>query len=158
MEHASWRWIVAFAAGWLWAGAALASEDGCLNCHQYRGLARIRDDGKTIAQFYVDGSYYKQSMGPHARLKCTDCHNAADVESFPHQKVSAVDCSKACHLLSGGRVDVRFSHDRVKETLGKSVHGGDALKQANRIIGARFAKSSPRACCATMSRLSSKAG
>ncbi|MGE5611431.1 MAG: cytochrome b/b6 domain-containing protein [Bacillota bacterium] len=115
--------------------ARAADSEGCLNCHQYRGLARIADDGKTIQRFYVDPSYYSQGLGPHARLKCTDCHNRTEVEVFPHHKITAVDCGKTCHLASDSKLEARFSHQSVVDMLRSSVHGGDALGKSNKILG-----------------------
>jgi len=117
-------------------GRVLAVDsEGCLNCHQYRGLARVNEDGKTISRFYVDPSYDSQGLGPHARLKCTDCHNRAEVEVFPHHPISTVDCGKVCHIESGNKLEVRFSHQAVKQMVGGSVHGGDVLKKSNELLG-----------------------
>lgn len=127
-------------------GVARASDsEGCLNCHQFRGLARIGEDGKTISHFYVDPSYYNKGLGPHARLKCTDCHDRKQVEVFPHNKVSPVSCSQSCHLVSPGKVEITFSHDRVKQMIGTSVHGGEALSKANKLLGSPL-KEGQEAC------------
>ncbi len=114
-----------------WAGA----DDGCLNCHQYRGLAKIGDDGKTISHYYVDPNYFKLGLGPHARLRCTDCHVAGEVEVFPHQKTTPVDCTKACHLESPGKLERQFSHENVGRMLAGSIHGRDVLEDSNRLLG-----------------------
>src|SRR3954453_11084641 len=86
------------------AFARAADPEGCLTCHQYRGLARVKDDGKSISLSYVNPNYYSQALGPHARLRCTDCHVRTEVEVYPHQKLTAVDCAKTCHLDSPGKV------------------------------------------------------
>src|SRR4051812_15292511 len=87
------------AAAALWPVSARAGDsEGCLTCHQYRGLARVKEDGKSISLFYVNPNYYSQSLGPHARLKCTDCHVREQVEVYPHQPLTAVDCARTCHL------------------------------------------------------------
>ena len=117
------------------AAARAGDTEGCLNCHQYRGLARVREDGKTISYFYVDPNYYNQGLGPHTRLRCTDCHERGEVEVFPHQQITPVDCGKACHLEAPGQVEVRFSHERVKKMVEGSVHGGDVLKNSNELLG-----------------------
>lgn len=118
------------------ASVASAIDSGsCLNCHQYRGLARIKDDGTTIRHFYVDPAYYKRGLGPHARLQCTDCHEFSEVQPFPHKKVSPVSCSKECHLDEGGKVERVFSHGRVGDMLGKSIHGQKALDKSNELLG-----------------------
>ncbi|MDM7998680.1 MAG: hypothetical protein QUS33_01435, partial [Dehalococcoidia bacterium] len=73
--------LIGLAVSLLTATAAQAVDSGsCLNCHKYRGLARIADDGKTVSHFYVDPSYYKRGLGPHARLDCTDCHEFSEVK------------------------------------------------------------------------------
>jgi cytochrome b subunit of formate dehydrogenase/nitrate reductase cytochrome c-type subunit len=112
-----------------------ADTEGCLTCHQYRGLSRIGPDGKSISLFYVDPNYFALALGPHARLKCTDCHVKSDVEVFPHKPETPVDCTQVCHLEGPNQVEVRFSHDRVDTMLHKSVHGGDTLAQANDLLG-----------------------
>jgi formate dehydrogenase gamma subunit len=117
------------------SSAAAYDTEGCLNCHQYRGLARIDQDKKTIDLFYVDPNYYSMALGPHGRLKCTDCHVRSEVEVFPHQPQTPVDCRKVCHLTGPNQVEVRFSHDHVGDMLGQSVHGADKLAESNKILG-----------------------
>jgi len=117
------------------ATVSAVDSEGCLNCHQYRGLARIGEDGKTISRFYVDPSYYNQGLGSHARLKCTDCHTRAEVEVFPHHKISPVDCGKACHIEADNKLEVRFSHQPVKDMVNRSVHGGESLTRSNKLLG-----------------------
>jgi len=115
--------------------ARAADPEGCLTCHQYRGLTRINEDGKTVDLFYVNPNYYSLALGPHAHLKCTDCHERKDVEVFPHQPPKPVDCGKTCHLDSGGKVETRFSHDRLHTVLAGSVHGKDVLEKSNQLLG-----------------------
>jgi len=118
------------------AGTASAiDQEGCLNCHQYRGLARIDEDGKSVRNFSVDPTYYNRGLGPHARMKCTDCHVAAEVSVFPHQKTTPVDCARTCHLGEGGQREVRFSHQNVRQMLGESVHGAETMRRSNEILG-----------------------
>ena len=109
--------------------------EGCLNCHQYRGLARISDDHKSIDLFYVDPNYYSMALGPHGRLKCTDCHVRNEVAVFPHQPQTPVDCRKVCHITGPNQVEVRFSHDHVDQMLGQSVHGKDRMAVCNQLLG-----------------------
>lgn len=116
------------------APAVAQESDGCLNCHQYRGLARIDTAGNRVKNFFVDPDYYTRGLGPHARLRCTQCHDDKEVGVFPHEKVAAVDCTKACHLVSGNR-EVRFSHEKVKDTLKQSVHTPEVLRKSNEILG-----------------------
>ena len=115
--------------------ASAYDTEGCLACHQYRGLSRLSDDGKGIELFYVDPNYYNTPRGPHSRLKCTDCHIRKEVEVFPHKPQTPVDCAKACHLDGPNQVEVRFSHDRVDEMLLQSVHGDKSLSQSNALLG-----------------------
>jgi cytochrome b subunit of formate dehydrogenase/nitrate reductase cytochrome c-type subunit len=115
--------------------AHAADTEGCLTCHQYRGLSRIGSDGKSISLFYVDPNYFGLALGPHARLKCTDCHIRSEVEVFPHKTPTPVDCGKTCHLIAPGKVEIRFSHDRVDGMLDKSIHKQEVLDQANVMLG-----------------------
>ena len=115
--------------------ASAYDTEGCLACHQYRGLSRISDDGKGIELFYVDPNYYNTPRGPHSRLKCTDCHIRKEVEVFPHRPQTPVDCGKTCHLDGPNQVEVRFSHGHVDEMLKHSVHGDDCLTQSNQLLG-----------------------
>ena len=42
--------------------------EGCLTCHQYRGLSRLDADGKKIEMFFVEPSLHAHASGPHARI------------------------------------------------------------------------------------------
>ena len=117
------------------AQAASADPEGCLKCHQYRGLARLSEDKKNIDLFYVDPNYYSMALGPHGWLKCTDCHVRSEVEVFPHQPQTPVDCRKVCHLSGPNQVEVRFSHEHVDQMLTKSVHGSKSLADSNQLLG-----------------------
>ena len=122
----------------LLAGPRVASAydtEGCLSCHQYRGLSRISNDGSSIELFYVDPNYYNTPDGPHSRLKCTDCHIRKEVETFPHLPQTPVDCGKVCHLDGPNQVEVRFSHEHVDQMLKTSVHGDDKLAESNTLLG-----------------------
>ena len=117
------------------AGVQAADTEGCLACHQYRGLSRISDDGKSIEVFYVDPNYYSMSLGPHAELKCTDCHEWSQVNVFPHPPQTPVNCQRLCHLTGANQVEVRFSHDHISDMLEKSVHNRANLAIANELLG-----------------------
>lgn len=117
------------------ASARAADTEGCLNCHRYRGLARVIEDRQTIALYYVDPNYYVHELGPHANLRCTDCHNRAEVEVIPHHPVTPVDCSRTCHLTPAGQLEAVFSHDTIVRELDASAHTSARLGEANRILG-----------------------
>ncbi|HTW94131.1 MAG TPA: cytochrome b/b6 domain-containing protein [Tepidisphaeraceae bacterium] len=127
--------LIAICLAALAAPAWAADTEGCLACHQYRGLSRISSDGKSIEVFYVDPNYYSMSLGPHAVLKCTDCHERSQVEVFPHLPVSPVDCQRLCHITGPNQVEVRFSHDQVAGMLEHSVHNQKNLAIANDLLG-----------------------
>ncbi|HWB53982.1 MAG TPA: hypothetical protein VG722_07310, partial [Tepidisphaeraceae bacterium] len=112
-----------------------ADTEGCLACHQYRGLARVSTDGKTIDVFYVNPNYYTFSLGPHAELKCTDCHERSEVDVFPHKKQTPVNCQRLCHLTGQNQVEIRFSHDNIAGMLKSSVHDPKDLAIANQLLG-----------------------
>ena len=123
------------------SGRALAADpEGCLMCHQYRGLSRIAADGKTIDLFYVNPNYYDQALGPHAHLKCTDCHEKKDVEVFPHKAATPVDCLRTCHVVSSSNVELRFSHAKLSQLLDHSVHTKKVLEESNQLLGAPLAQ------------------
>lgn len=115
----------------LWA----VDPEGCLVCHRYRGLGRLDDDGKEAKLYYVDPSYYSRTLGSHARLKCTDCHERSEVEIIPHKTISAVNCTESCHLSSSQNLEVRFAHDRIEQMLDDSVHNTEVLEKSNQLLG-----------------------
>ncbi|MFA5865589.1 MAG: cytochrome b/b6 domain-containing protein [Phycisphaerae bacterium] len=115
--------------------AKAADPEGCLNCHRYRGLARMEKDQKTVRLFYVDSNYYDRALGPHARLRCTDCHNRKEVNIIPHHKVGPVDCTRTCHLESPEKMEIQFSHARIANMLKSSVHDRGVLATANGLLG-----------------------
>ena len=112
-----------------------ADPENCLSCHRYRGLGRVSDDGKTFELYHLDPDYYDRALGPHARLRCTQCHPRDEVGVIPHKPVSAVNCTTQCHLGTSGQVEVRFSHERVADMLHSSVHAPDKLARSNELIG-----------------------
>lgn len=118
------------------AGPARADDtEGCLNCHRYRGLARVTEDRREIALYYVDPDYYAHELGPHAKLQCTDCHNRAEVQVIPHRTPTPVNCTSVCHLAPAGQLEVLFSHDTIANELDASVHTSERLEEANRLLG-----------------------
>lgn len=115
--------------------ARATDTDGCLTCHRYPGLSMLSDDKRTLRQFHVEPSYFSaDGVGPHARLRCTDCHNEAEVQVFPHRNVGAVDCARACHLDSRDS-EIRYSHGAMRDALQGSVHTTSVLEKANSLIG-----------------------
>jgi cytochrome b subunit of formate dehydrogenase len=115
--------------------ASAADAENCLSCHRYRGLARLNDDGRSIGLYYVDPNYCDRALGPHSRLRCTDCHNRQQVGVIPHQTVSPVNCTNQCHLSSPRNIEVRFSHDSIAGMLEASTHSQKVLDQANTLLG-----------------------
>jgi hypothetical protein len=62
-----------------------ADPEGCQMCHRYRGLGILDETDERIKLFYVDPTYYDRMLGPHARLRCTDCHERTEVAVLPHK-------------------------------------------------------------------------
>lgn len=114
--------------------ARAADPENCLSCHRYRGLARIGEDGKAHL-YHVNPDYYERALGPHARLRCTDCHPRAEVEVIPHKPVSPVNCTTVCHLAPAGDVEVTFSHEPIVGMLESSVHNREVLDKVNVVLG-----------------------
>ncbi|HUW84543.1 MAG TPA: cytochrome b/b6 domain-containing protein [Phycisphaerae bacterium] len=114
--------------------AVAADPENCLSCHRYRGLARVEDDG-AIRLCYVNPEYYDKALGPHARLRCTDCHEGSEVSVVPHKTVSPVDCTRVCHLAPETKTEVVFAHDRVADMLTGSVHDQAVLDASNEALG-----------------------
>ncbi len=110
--------------------------EGCLVCHRYRGLGILDKSEERIKLFYVDPMYYDQMLGPHARLRCTDCHTRKAVAVLPHKEVSPVDCTQFCHLSDASNLEIRFGHDRIGNMLGHSVHTEETLDNCNQLLGA----------------------
>ncbi len=115
--------------------ARAADPENCLSCHRYRGLARVSDDGKSVHSYHVDPNYYDRALGPHARLRCTDCHARAEVSVIPHQAVSPVNCTTTCHLSPTARLEVSFSHESIAKMLEGSVHTAEVLNKSNGLLG-----------------------
>ena len=110
-----------------WAAAQAEDTSNCLWCHQYRGLSRYDAPSEHLFLYFVKPEYTYDRLGPHARLACTDCHNATDVSVIPHQPVTRVDCTRECHLRDPDGVERRFSHTPIVEFLRQSVHDPNKL-------------------------------
>ena len=82
------------------ASARAGDPEGCLICHRYGGLARVDPDTDTVRLYAVDQDYYDHALGPHVRLKCSDCHNREEVAVVPHEPVTPVNCIRACHITT----------------------------------------------------------
>ncbi|MCA9243333.1 MAG: cytochrome b/b6 domain-containing protein [Phycisphaerales bacterium] len=117
-------WLVILA---LCAPAQAQDRENCLFCHQFQGLSRFDPETDRVHLFYVDPSYTGHLKGAHARLACTDCHNADEVKTVPHQPTTPVDCARQCHIRGADNAPIRFSHDNIVDMLSASVHTPDAL-------------------------------
>ncbi len=117
------------------APATAADPENCLSCHRYRGLARMSDDGDAVRLYYVDPNYYDRALGPHARLRCTDCHARGEVGVIPHRPVSPVNCTQTCHLADPRGPEMHFSHERIADLLEASVHPREVLDRSNSLLG-----------------------
>lgn len=128
--------VLAGVVAWVAFRPVQASDpENCLMCHRYPGLSRISDDGDRVESYHVEASYYDHLMGAHSRLKCTDCHLRREVEVVPHRPISAVDCSRACHIALPGRPELEFSHAPIADLLAGSVHTQNVLDDCNRLLG-----------------------
>lgn len=102
--------------------------ENCLSCHRFRGLSRVEPGTGNLRLFFCSAEYYTQRMGPHARLRCTACHEAEEVKVIPHQVRTPVDCTRACHIVPSSGVEIFFSHDRMHQALQQSVHAPERLR------------------------------
>ncbi|MEP0842657.1 MAG: cytochrome b/b6 domain-containing protein [Phycisphaerae bacterium] len=126
------------------APLSAADPENCLSCHRYRGLGRVTDDRKGVHFYHVDPNYYDRASGPHARLRCTDCHARSEVEVIPHQPVSPVNCTTTCHITAQGRLEVQFSHADIAGMLETSVHKLEVLNKVNALLGNRLREGQSR--------------
>lgn len=117
-----------------------ADPENCLLCHRYRGLVRVEQESGLIKPFYVSPDYYDRMLGPHARLKCTDCHPRDEVGVIPHKPTSPVNCTSTCHLAGPMQMPVTFSHAGIDTALSLSVHNDETLAEANRLMGGPLAQ------------------
>lgn len=129
-------WIVAALAVAIGAaGAQAADPENCLSCHRYKGMATIDPQTQRLRLFYIDPSFHEFQLGPHARLRCTDCHDRSAVGVIPHQQVPPVNCTTACHLTSPTQLEITFSHESAHELLAASTHTPEVLDKCNRLFG-----------------------
>lgn len=124
--------------------ARAADPENCLLCHRYRGLVRVVPETGKIHPFYVNPNYYDRALGPHARLKCTDCHSKTEVGTIPHQPVSPVNCTNTCHLVNSSGLEVTFAHEGIDTALQHSVHNHATLDKANEILGSPLGEAQSR--------------
>lgn len=121
--------------------AALAADpEGCLTCHQYRGLSRLDKEGKKVELFFIDPNLHSGAAGPHARIRCTGCHVREEVEVYPHKPTTAVDCTRTCHITTARGLETRFGHDKLAHMLEKSAHTPKVLARSNELLGSPLDK------------------
>ncbi len=117
-------------AALLLVGEAVASDkDNCLLCHRFRGLSRVDPETNELRLFFCSAEYYEYRQGPHARVDCTGCHKAEEVRVIPHQVKTRVDCTTTCHVAQATGVELRFSHQRVADSLMHSAHAPERLRE-----------------------------
>ncbi len=129
-------WILALCLHlYLIAPAPAQDRDNCLYCHQFPGLSRLDAETGQVRLFYVDPNYMHAARGPHARLACTDCHDADAVRVVPHRTVAPVDCARQCHLAGADGAERRFSHQGAADHLARSVHAPETLEKVRLSTG-----------------------
>lgn len=91
----TWFMLATVALVWLGlAGNCVAMDpEGCLTCHQYPGLATLKEN-KRINILHIDEAKYAASA--HGKFACRKCHTT--VEKIPHTGQLKVDCTTECHL------------------------------------------------------------
>ncbi len=83
-----------------------ADNETCMECHSDNELTTERN-GRTFS-LYVSEFEFKQSV--HGDMECTDCHQDADVDEFPHEEdLQPVFCGNC--------------HDDVQLDFDGSIHG-----------------------------------
>ncbi|MEW6249442.1 MAG: cytochrome b/b6 domain-containing protein [Planctomycetota bacterium] len=116
--------------GLLAVPAARAQDpENCLLCHRFRGLSRLDPQTNELRLFFTEPSYYLHRAGPHARLRCTDCHRRDEVQRIPHAVQTPVDCTTTCHIAPATGTELRFSHQRVADSLQHSVHAPERIAE-----------------------------
>ncbi len=105
-----------------------SDPEGCLVCHRYRGLSRLDPVTEELRLFFCSEEYYAYQLGPHARLRCTDCHKAEEVSVVPHRVKTPVNCTQECHVSSPEWLEKRFSHQDVMRYLEGSAHTEERLR------------------------------
>ncbi len=109
--------------------ATASDPENCLSCHRFHGLARIEQDTGELHVYSCRPEYYAYALGPHARLRCTGCHERDEYRVVPHQPQTPVDCARTCHVRTDAGLMIEFSHRRVQETLDFSAHSLSALSK-----------------------------
>jgi formate dehydrogenase gamma subunit len=135
MVHKASILLTAAAVTALASSAWAIDPEGCLRCHRYRGLGRVAPEGKEVHIYYVDPNYYDRALGPHSRLRCSQCHKRDEVEVVPHRPVSPVNCTTTCHFVDAGGVEIQYSHSGIAGMLASSVHSLGTLDKVNQIFG-----------------------
>ncbi len=104
--------------------------ENCLSCHRFRGLSRLDPETNELRLFFCSAEYYAHRQGAHARLRCTDCHEKAEVRVIPHEVKTPVDCTQTCHITPAATgATLEFSHQRVEDSLAHSVHAPEKLDE-----------------------------
>ncbi len=101
--------------------------ENCLYCHQFSGLSRLDAESGRVHWFQIDPEYIDHQRGPHAGLRCTDCHEAEAARVVPHGAFKPVDCTRTCHLGGSSDVERRFSHANIPPMLAGSAHTPETL-------------------------------
>jgi len=99
--------LVVFSGGLV---RAAGDHENCLSCHDPH-----RDASNPCR--------YNRIHTPHTDLRCTDCHEPDELAVVPHQTVTPVDCTRACHT------------SKPPEMLEASAHTTHVLDRANRLLG-----------------------
>lgn len=140
LAAAASRWAAVVGVIWVVFGlmsvsTRAADPEGCLICHRYGGLATMDPDTDRVRLFAVDPDYYDHALGPHVRLRCTDCHYRDEVAVVPHKEMSPVDCTQACHITNPEQQEFQFRHQTISNMLEGSVHTQEALIKSNELLG-----------------------
>lgn len=106
-----------------------SDPENCLSCHRFRGLSRLDPPTQELRLFFCSAEYYAYRQGPHARLRCTACHERKEVMVIPHQVKTPVDCTRTCHIVPASGVEIRFSHQSVADSLEQSAHSRTILSK-----------------------------
>ncbi len=124
-----WRLLVLVAVllGPLASASWAQDPENCLACHRFRGLGRLEPETGELRLFFCSAEYYAYRQGPHARVRCTECHERSEVAVIPHKVKTPVNCTKTCHITQATGVERRFSHLSVEESLSHSAHAPDKL-------------------------------
>ncbi len=110
-----------------WMATTDSELGACLICHRTPSLAHLDEEGLHLA--FVSERYIAERRGSHARLACVSCHVSDEVDTFPHETTSRVDCTQSCHLETALGSRTEFSHASVAERLDRGVHSAEALSE-----------------------------